>query len=214
MINDFAATFDSQEARRRINQSELSNKEKDYYKKFIDNFSELEFYSNTRLAMERVEHKLGAHFPENIKDFRELVAGVLYGIRNKYRLKSFMRSTPRIDELNELWYTVSMLSYSFGEDDIKILLKSTPEFALVPIATVSGHENASAYFLGVNAISNDKTIYDFNILDIHDTYSEGEPIIQSAYDVFESYPHMLSCVSEICYLNNDQEIIVRAHNPD
>ncbi len=85
------------------------------------------------------------------------------------------------------------------------MLENSEDFALFPIATVKGFPDASSYFLGINLKNNDKKIYQFNILDIYNNYSSGEPIEQSSYPIFNSYPEMLAHIAEIKYMDGKRK---------
>jgi hypothetical protein len=91
-----------------------------------------------------------------------------------------------------------------------LFLTTSSNYSFIPIATVSGDRNAESYFLAMNLNNNDLKIYEFDTQDLFDNKSTNEPIEQSAYEIFDSYPQMLAHISEIKYLDGKKEIIVKA----
>jgi hypothetical protein len=210
MDEEFAIVMTAYESHNNVDKANISEEDKINYHIFINNFSELPFFSSTDFGLNETELDIKVKFPENLRKYRKILADVLFGYPMEMKFKSFIRSSPRIDELNKLWYSVGLMGLSLDGDTGEILLRSNPDYSLIPIATVTGNPDASNYFLAVNSKKDDQKIYEFNLLDIFDTYNEGEPIDQSAYEVFDSYPQMLAHVSEIKYIDGKKEIIVKA----
>lgn len=212
MENEFLTELNYEAAKKVVNESNLSQAEKAHYLIFVENFRDLAFYSNKALVLLNVESENNIKFPDNLKDFRQILASVLYGKKAMFRFKFSSDQTPRGNKITKIWYSLGMNIFSFEGDNRKILLESDKNFALIPIAKTDGKMDSSGFYLGINSKNNDKSIYEFNILDIYDTYSEGESIIQSAYLVFNSYPEMLAHISEIKYLNGKKEVTVKARD--
>jgi hypothetical protein len=208
--NTFATEFDAIKAIDLVNTSPLTEEKKKLYRSFINNFPEVKFYANTEYGLNEIELDIDIKFPENLRSYRKLLAGVLFGKSSKFKFKSFIQSTPRSDRISDMWYSLGLVGIPPVSRERSILLESDPNYSFIPISIVSGYPGSEAYFLSVNSKKNDEKIYEFNILDIYDTYSEGDAIIQSAYEVFNSYPQMLAHISEIKYLDGKKEIIVKA----
>jgi hypothetical protein len=210
MNKEFAVIMTAKKSHDKVNNANISEEDKRDYHSFINNFSELSFFSSTDFGLNETELDIKVKLPENLRTYRKILADVLFGYPMEMKFKSFIRSTPRADELTKLWYSVGLMGLSLDGDTGRILLDSNPDYSLIPIATVTGTPDASNYFLAMNSRKNDQKIYEFNLLDIFDTYNEGEPIDQSAYEVFDSYPQMLAHISEIKYMDGKKEIIVKA----
>jgi hypothetical protein len=210
MENEFLTELSYESAKKVINESDLTQDDKTDYLIFIENFKDLDFYSNKEIVLSNIESENNIELPPNLKIFRQTLASVLYGKKAMFKFKNFLNQTPRTGEIEKLWYSIGMNVFSFEGSNRKILLESSSSLRLIPIAKTDGKRNSSGYYLGMNFINNDKSIYEFNILDIFDKYNENKPIEESAYPVFTSYPQMLAHISEIKYLNGKKEVIVKA----
>jgi hypothetical protein len=210
MKNEFLATLNYSESNESIDSSSILSIEKKFYKTFVNNFPSILTYKNTEKAIETLESKFEIAIPEYLVGFLTTLSGFLAAQDSEFKFSSFIGKTPIDDRLSTSWYSISFSSFSFRGDNRKIMLESSKDFALFPIATVKGFSDASNYFLGINLSKNDKKIYQFNILDLYDNYSSDEPIEQSAYPIFDSYPQMLAHISEIKYMDDKKEIIVKA----
>jgi hypothetical protein len=210
MEDEFHVPLTTKEAKDRIDHSELSQFDKENYMIFIDHFKDLTFYYNKSFALDELELDLNIKFPQKLRICRDIVASVLYGLPVEFKFKSFIRSSPRKDDIDHLWYSVDLLGMSAKGDLRELFLNTSQDYSFVPIATVSGDRNSENYFLAMNLKNNDPKIYEFDTQDLLDNKSTNEPIEQSAYEVFDSYPQMLAHVSEIKYLNGKKEVIVKA----
>ena len=210
MAEDFAIEFDSATALKRVQDSDLSSTEKRHYTTFIQNFKDLEFFANTEFGLHEIELDHNIDFPSTLRNYRMLLANVLYGKSAQFKFGKFTQQSPRSDKLNQLWYSIGLVGIPSEGRERDILTKSNPEYSFIPISTVTGHPGADSYFLSVNQIENDEKIYEFNILDLYDDFNSGEPIDQSAYPIFDSYPEMLANISEVRYKNGKKETILKA----
>jgi hypothetical protein len=210
MENEYAVIITSEQAKARVMQSNLSQQDKKYFLNFIDNFFQLNYYANTEYGLNEIELDIDIKFPESLRSYRKLLAGVLFGKSVKFKFKSFIRSSPRKDYIDFLWYSVDLLGMPTKGDLRDLFLTTSQNYSFIPIATVSGDRNAESYFLAMNLNNNDLKIYEFDTQDLFDNKSTNEPIEQSAYEIFDSYPQMLAHISEIKYLDGKKEIIVKA----
>jgi hypothetical protein len=210
--SEYHMDLNYEEAKKTIAESDLTQDSKDNYLIFLDKFPTLDFFSNSESSIAQIESENGIQFSENIRVFRKTLASVMYGKKVEFRFKSFLGETPRSDKLTKLWYSIGLNKFSFSGTNREILLKSDPELSLIPIANTNGQDNSSGYYLGINSVGEDSSIYEFSILDIFDSYNEGESISQSIYPVFDSYPQMLAHISEIKYLDGKKEVIVKARD--
>jgi hypothetical protein len=210
MEDEFHVPLNADEAKKRVNDSQLSQIDKENYKIFIENFIELTFYYNKSFALDELELDLGIKFPQQLRVCRDILASVLYGFSVEFKFKSFIRSSPRKDYIDFLWYSVDLLGMPTKGDLRDLFLTTSQNYSFIPIATVSGDRNAENYFLAMNLNNNDLKIYEFDTQDLFDNKSTNEPIEQSAYEIFDSYPQMLAHISEIKYIDGKKEIIVKA----
>jgi hypothetical protein len=210
MGNEYAVIITSEQAKARVMQSNLSQQDKKYFLIFIKNFEELTFYYNKSFALDELELDLGIKFPQQLRVYRDILASVLYGFSVEFKFKSFIRSSPRKDYIDFLWYSVDLLGMPTKGDLRDLFLTTSSNYSFIPIATVSGDRNAENYFLAMNLHNNDLKIYEFDTQDLFDNKSTNESIEQSAYEIFDSYPQMLAHISEIKYLDGKKEIIIKA----
>jgi hypothetical protein len=209
MNNEYAELLDYNNAVQKVEKANILSLEKIDFLLFLNKFHDLSFYSNTDLAVNYIEAQNNLKLPENIRSFRKTIASVMYGSRVEFKLRKFTTYTPRSDELKNYWYSLSMSPITLEGSVREILLNDTNEELFFPIANIT-NADVSGIYLALNIRNNDKKIYEFNILDVFDSQSEGSPIIQSIYPVFDSYPQMLAHISEIKYLDGKKEIIVKA----
>jgi hypothetical protein len=210
MEDEFHVPLNAKEANDQIDHSQLSQSDKENYTIFIDHFKDLTFYHNKSFALDELELDLNIKFPQQLRLYRGILASVLYGVSVEFKFKSFIRSSPRKDDIDHLWYSVDLLGMPTKGDLRDLFLNTSQDYSFVPIATVSGDRNSENYFLAMNLKNNDPKLYEFDTQDLFDNKSSNEPIEQSAYEVFDSYPQMLAHISEIKYLDGKKEIIVKA----
>jgi hypothetical protein len=210
MDNEFAQTFEYATAKKIVEDSNLNSGDKEYYLLFIENFSDLIFYKNTDACLINIETENQIHLPEILKMYRSTLASVSYGKKVKFKFGSFIQETPRTDKLPDLWYSIGLNSFSFEGNMRKIMLESASNFSLFPIAKTDSELSSSGYYFGMNTQNTDPNIYEFNILDVFDSYNDNESIEQSVYPIYDSYPQMLAHISEIKYMDGKKEIIIKA----
>lgn len=207
MSNPYAETFDRAEAERHVQRADLAGVERAQYEEFLRRFPTLSFYANKEPALAYLESRHALRYPENLRAFRMTLASVMYGLPVEVRFERFDTRTPRSDHLGSYWYGLSMAPAQF-EAGMRSMLEA-PGHRFFPIAQVTEPEGSGCY-LAVNLEGDDKTIYEFNVLDVMDSSSAGDSILQSVYPVFASYPQMLACIAEVRYVSDQRTVHVRA----
>jgi hypothetical protein len=208
MENKYAIVLDSVTAIKRIQESKLTNDDRDYYLKFINNFRNLTFYFNTELSMSEPATSDDIFFPQTFIDYRKILADVLYGSEVEVKFGSFIKYSPRSKRLNETWYVLDPGRFTYNDDQRQVLLENG-DIKLLPIGFNLLKRDKNCY-LALNLDEKDKSVYEFNMQDLYDNFSSNEPVREMTSEVFDSYPQMLASISEIKYINGKKEIIVKA----
>jgi hypothetical protein len=189
--------------------SKLSDVEKADYSIFIRKFDDLTFFQNSDIELDELEAINNVSFPESIRSYRKILADILFGKSVEIKFEKFTNFSPREDYLGQIWYSIDMVGISLEGDIKEVLIDTSRDFGFIPIIFTESKIATNCY-LAINTKGNDKKIYEFNLQDIFDNHSSGEPIEQSAYPIFDNYPQMLAHISEIRYSHGKKKIIVKA----
>ncbi len=208
MENQYAIVIASDVAKKRVEDALIPRGDKEDYFTFINNFEKLKFYFNTDLSMSEPATADGVLFPEKFIHYRKILADLLYGFDVEIKFKSFWKYSPREKRIADTWYTLEPGSFQYNEDQKRVLLDEK-SIKLLPIGFNLLDQDKNCY-LGVSLNESHSSIYEFNMQDLYDNYSSGELIEEMTSEVFRSYPQMLAHISEIKYLEDGKEVIVKA----
>ncbi|MCQ6245779.1 hypothetical protein [Streptomyces malaysiensis] len=177
----------SNEAINWVDGSSLSSEYKELLLRFVRRFPSMMFVKDrdSRLLRE-VESKEGLLLPDWFHEVRQTLCFV--EPRMQVRFDDFDSYTPRADYLDEIWYSVGLIS--MGDEQRRLFVE---EARVCPMAEWV-EENRS--FLAVQLNNpGDTRVHEFSAPDLLDNVLDGKPAGISVHPAFDSYPSMLSHVT-------------------
>lgn len=175
------------EAIRWVDNSPLSSEYKELLLRFVRRFPSMMFVKDhgSRLLRE-AERREGLALPAWFHEIRQTLRFV--EPRMQVRFDDFDSYTPRADYLDEIWYSVGLIS--MGDEQHKLFVE---EARVCPMAEWV-EENRS--FLAVQLDNpGDARVHEFSAPDLLDNVLDGKPAGISVHPAFDSYPSMLSHVT-------------------
>lgn len=169
-----------QEARNWIHGSNLPTEFKSTLTKFVNNFPTLQFYRETEEILLSIEEKHQVKFPDMLRKIQTTLAFVHSDENVLIQLDTFDAWTPRIEDVNNMWYRFGLLGYSNSQE--RTLLH---EEALFPVADCHGHECST---LAVKlSKSENLEIFEFCKDDLWDNVADGFSVFESSRQIYNSY---------------------------
>jgi hypothetical protein len=180
----------------RIKKSDLIDLDKVNLTIFVKNFSQMEFNIGSRDMIEQLYATKKFTPPYWMSDLVIIVAGIGIFQYVLYSFKGFSSqradASPRHDRVSSIYYS-GQGTYGYATE--KEYLK-TDLYDLFPIL----RDNDGGSCLAINGKDHtDRSIYEFDIRDIWDAYSEGGPrkVLEVPVRVFDSYTEMLANISRV-----------------
>jgi hypothetical protein len=175
-------------------------------KRFIQSFPDCTFYQEKDDLFSMLEDKYNTELPEWLKVFRRQLAWIMPNCSTTVCFREFSGWSPRMDYLQDLWYSIYLRGYSDEEE--RSFLMRIDDFLPFPIASIQGSNDS---FLAVKlADLSDQGIYEYNLEDLWDNEADGNPVSASIRKVFDSYSEMLSSVAQIRIEKDDLTEIIQA----
>jgi hypothetical protein len=181
---------------KRIEFSSLPKQDKENLLKFITHFRQMEFNVGDIDLVERLYKEKKFNPPYWLKEIVEIFTGLGIFTFKSYNLKEFTSSTakgsPRWDRVPTIEYdALGRAGYATEMQYLKTNL-----YDLFPVLQDSNGGGK----LAINGKDHtDRSIYEFDIRDIWDAYSEGGPrkVLEVPVRVFDSYTEMLANISRV-----------------
>ncbi|MBP8002945.1 MAG: hypothetical protein KA314_26670 [Chloroflexi bacterium] len=175
---DSVTTGKAQEAEEWVTSSKLPVRTKKRLLLFIRRFSDLEFYQETAETFMMLEEKQKIKLPLWLKKIRQTLAFVFPGKQVTFQLDGFDGSTPREENVADIWYAIGLLGYA--NDDQRAVLERGNLF---PIGYWQGGDST----LAIRLDGKDKAIYEFAEDDLLDNQAEGSNPLSSVRVVYNDY---------------------------
>ncbi|MFI0898523.1 hypothetical protein [Streptomyces sp. NPDC020983] len=188
-MSNFAAeaTGSSGEAEGWVRDSPLDGAEKELLLAFVRRFPGLGFTRDAGARAGRAaEQKEGVRLPPWLHGIRQVLCSAAPDVQ--VRFDDFDSYTPRADYLEEIWYSIGLVS--MGEEQRHLFVEEAGVFP------VGEWEESNRSFLAVNLRDvGDTQVLEFSAPDLMDNISEGKPANVSVHPAFRSYASMLSHVT-------------------
>jgi hypothetical protein len=175
-------------------------------KKFIQSFPDCTFYQEKIDLFSMIEDKHKIKLPEWLKSFRRQLAWIMPSCSTTVCFREFSGWSPRMDYLQDLWYSIYLRGYSDEEE--RSFLMRIDDFCPFPIASIRGSDDS---FLAIKlADPNDHSIYEYNLEDLWDNEADGTPVSASIRKVFNSYSDMLAAIAQVKIEKDDLIEVIQA----
>lgn len=190
--------MNDEEARTRIQESNLSEQEQRLHLMFIEHFAGSRFFANTPEFVQSFQEEEDVTLPSwTIAHLTALsgafpAEGTLY-----FAFDSFMADSlsPLTEELDHRWFSLEYSGWLSNKRQKKVLKSAGEDVSLFPIGAELQDDGCR---LAVNiAVQNDMTIYQYHIDSVMANDKNADLTMASVFPIFSSPGEMLSKVKAI-----------------
>lgn len=198
--------MNDEEARTRVQESDLSEQEQRFHLMFIEHFAGSRFFANTPEFVESFQEDEDVTLPSwTIAHLTALSGAFPAEGTLHFAFDSFMADSlsPLTEELDHLWFSLEYNGWPSNKRQKKVLKSAGENISLFPIGAELQDDG---YQLAINvAVQDDTRIYQYHINSVMANDKNADPTMASVFPIFSSPGEMLSKVKAIRHGKNITE---------